>query len=167
LKEGYSQYTRRGLKQFADFVRQIVVDCNQHAVSTKAARKPRARKAKPASVIVKKLSYMKEYPELNLKSISAEKIIGATELWVYNTATRKLIVYYGADNGYLGVSGTSITNYDVEKSSVKTIRNPEQFFKALSSTGKRAINNAWKSIRAKTSKPRSRINGDMILLAAN
>jgi hypothetical protein len=167
LKEGYGQYTKRGLRQFADFVRQIVVDCNQHAVSAKAARKPRARKAKPASVIVKKLDYMKEYPALNLKSISAEKIIGATELWVYNTATRKLIVYYSADGGSLGVSGMSITNYDVEKSAVKTVRNPEQFFSNLSSTGKRAITNAWKSIRAKTSSPRSRINSDMILLAAN
>jgi len=152
LKEGYGQYTKRG---------------NQQAVSAKAQRKPRARKAKPASVVAKNMVYMKEFPELKLKSITADKIIGASELWVYNTANRKLIVYYGADNGYLGVSGMSVTNYDVEKSSVKTLRDPEKFFKGLASTGKRAMANAWKAVKAKASSPRARINEDMILLAAN
>jgi len=167
LKEGYGQYTKRGLKAYAEFMRQIVADCNQQAVSAKAQRKPRARKAKPASVVAKNMVYMKEFPELKLKSITADKIIGASELWVYNTANRKLIVYYGADNGYLGVSGMSVTNYDVEKSSVKTLRDPEKFFKGLASTGKRAMANAWKAVKAKASSPRARINEDMILLAAN
>lgn len=167
LKEGYALYGKRKLKQYTELMRQIVADCNQQAVSAKAKRKPRARKAKPASVIVKKMNYMKEFAPLNLKSISAEKIIGASELWVYNTISRKLIVFYGADNGYLGVSGMSITNYDVKTSQVKTLRKPEEFFKGLSSTGKRAMANAWKSIKAKTSSPRARINEDMILLAAN
>lgn len=167
LKEGYSHYTKRGLKAYAEFIRQIVVDCTQQAVSAKAQRKPRARKAKPASVIVKKMVYMREFPELKLKSITADKIIGATELWVYNTANRKLIWYKAADANCLGVSGMSITNYDVEGSEVKTLRDPAKFFKDLSSTGKRAMASAWKGIRAKTSKPRARINDEMILLAAN
>lgn len=167
LAEGYSSYGKRKLKQYTELMRQVVADCNQQAVSAKAKRKPRARKSKPASVIVKKMNYMKEFAPLNLKSISAEKIIGASELWVYNTASRKLIVFHGADNGYLGVSGMSITNYDVKLSQVKTLRNPEAFFKDLSSTGKRAMANAWKSVKAKTSSPRARINSDMILLAAN
>ena len=92
---------------------------------------------------------------------------GYSDLFLYNTANRKLIVFYGADGGFLGVSGMSITNYDVEKSSVKTLRDPAKFFKGLSSTGKRAMANAWKAIRAKESKPRARINEEMILLAAN
>ena len=167
LVEGYSHYTKRGLKNFAEFIRQIVADCNQQVVSAKAQRKPRARKTKPASVIVKKMSYMREFAELGLKSITADKIIGATELWVYNTSTRKMIRYTAVDDGYLGVSGMSITNYDINKSEVKTLRDPAKFFKDLSSTGKRAMASAWKGIRAKTSKPRARINDEMILLAAN
>ena len=167
LKEGYSHYTKRGLKAYAEFIRQIVVDCNQQAVSAKTQRKPRARKAKPASVIVKKMVYMREFPELKLKSVTADKIIGAAELWVYNTANRKLIWYKAADANCLGVSGMSITNYDVEGSEVKTLRDPAKFFKGLDSTGKRAMANAWKSVRAKISKPRARINDEMILLAAN
>lgn len=167
LKEGYSNYTKRGLKQYADFMRQIVADCNQQVVSAKVQRKPKARKVKPPAQLVKKMVYMKEFTPLKLKSIPAEKIVGASELWVYNTESRKLIVYYGADGGFLSVSGMSITNYDVTKSEVKTLRKPEDFFKGLTTMGKRAMANAWKAVKAKTSSPRARINEEMVLLAAN
>lgn len=167
LKEAYSNVPKSKLKKLAAFVQSFVDDCLQQTVSAKAQRKPRARKVKPPSVLVKKVKYLKEFAELKLKSISAEKIIGASELWTYNPSTRKLAVFYGADNGVLGVSGMSITNYDVNKSEVKTLRKPEEFFKGLTSTGKRAMANAWKAVKAKTSKPRARINEEVILLAAN
>lgn len=166
LVEGYGNFSKRKLKQFYEFLQSIIADCNQQVMTAKTLRKPRKRKVKPASVIVNKMSYMREFAPLNLKSISPEEILKASELWVYNTDTRKLIVYY-AENGTLGVSGKSITNYDVNKSEVKTIRKPEEFFKKLTSTGKRAMTNVWNSIKAKASKARSRISDDMILLAAN
>lgn len=166
LKEGYSHFTKHELKRFVTFVQQIVDDCTQRTVSARAARKPRARKQKPASQIVGKMKYMKEYPELKLKSINPTQIIGSTELWVYQPEKRKLTVYRAAD-GYLGVSGMSITNYDVSASETKTLRKPEEFFKDLSSTGKRAMANAWKAVKAKVSNPRARINEEMILLAVN
>lgn len=167
LTEGYSHMTTRQLKKYLEFVQTIVADCTQQAVSAKSMRKPRTRKTKPAAVVAAKIKPMRECAELKLKSIDPAKIIGADELWVYTPATRKLTVYRGAHNGPLGVSGMSITNYDVEKSETKTLRKPEEFFKDLSSTGKRAMANAWKSIRAKVSKPRARINSEMILLAVN
>lgn len=166
LNEGYSHFTTSELKKFVGFVKGIVADCTQQAVSARSQRKPRARKVKPASVIVAKMKYLKEYADLKLKSINPAEIIGSDELWTYNPTTRKLTVFRGSD-GPLGVSGMSITNYDVSKSETKTLRKPEEFFKGLASTGKRAMANAWKSVRAKVSKPRARINEEMILLAAN
>jgi len=166
LKEGYSNLSRIELRRVIAFVQSIVDDCQQQIVSAKAQRKPRARKVKPPSVIASKVKYMREYAELKLKSIEPAKIIGASELWVYAPEKRKLTVYRGADGGYLGVSGTSITNYDTKLSEVKTIRKPEEFFKGLS-FGKRAMANAWKAIKSKATSPRSRINDEMILLAVN
>jgi hypothetical protein len=165
LKEGYSHLSKIEMRKLIAFVQSIIDDCNQQVVSSKTQRKPRARKAKPASVIVNKMKYMREYPALGLKSVEAAKIIGAAELWVYVPQKRKLIVYRAAD-GHLGVSGMSITNYDTKTSEVKTLRKPEEFFKGLS-MGKRAMANAWKGVRAKTSSPRSRINEEMLLLAVN
>lgn len=166
LKEGYSNFTKVQLRKFSEFIQQIVADCNQQAVSAKTQRKPRTRKVKPPAVVAAKIKPMREYAELKLKSIEPAKIIGADELWVYSPDTRKLTVFRSAD-GPLGVSGMSIMNYDIEKSETKTLRKPEEFFKGLSSMGKRAMANAWKAVNAKTSKPRARINDGMILLAAN
>lgn len=166
LKEGYSNLTKVQLRKFVEFVQQIVADCNQQVVSAKAQRQPRARKVKPPSVIVKKMKYMKDCAELNLKSIDPAKIVGASELWVYHPAKRKLSVFRGADGGFLSVSGMSITNFDIEKSETKTLRKPQEFFKGLA-FGKRAMANAWKAVKAKTSSPRGRINEEMILLAVN
>lgn len=167
LKEAYSFLGRIEIRRVIAFVQSLIDDCTQQSVSAKAQRKPRARKAKPAAVVAKNIKCMREYIELNLKSIEPAKIIGSTELWVYVPEKRKLIVYRGAAGGYLGVSGMSVTNYDTKTSEVKTLRKPEEFFKGLSSYGKRALSNAWKAINAKTSAPRSRISEDMILLAVN
>lgn len=166
LVEGYSHFSKSHLKKFANFVQSIVDACTQQAVSARAQRTPRVRKAKPASQIVAKLKYMKESAELGLKSINPADIVGAGELWVYQPAARKLTVYRAADSA-LTVRGTTIIGYDVEKSETKTLRKPEEFFKGLASTGKRAMVNAWKELTTKSSTPRGRINEEMILLVAN
>jgi hypothetical protein len=166
LKEGYSFLTKVELRKFHEMVKSIIADCNQQVVSAKVARKPKARKVKPPSVIAAKIKPMKEYPSLKLSSIEPAKIIGADELWVYAPTTRKLTVFRGA-SGPLSVSGMSVANYDVATSETKTLRKPEEFFKGMSSYGKRAMANAWKAIKAKGSKPRARITDEMILLAAN
>lgn len=164
LVEGYSNFSKAGLKRYSTLVQSIVDACHQKAVSV--VRKPRARKPKPPAKIVAKLKYMKEYPELKLKSVDPTKIVGASELWVYNPEKRKLAVFR-AQFTELTVKGTSIVNFDVQTSEMKTIRDPESFFKGLQSTGKRAMANAWKEIRAKQSKPKARLNDDWLLLACN
>ena len=167
LKEGYGNFRKVHLRHMSQFVQQIVADCSQQVVSAKATRKPRARKVKPPAVIVKNMKYMKAFPALKLTSVSPEKIIGATEVWVYAPEKRKLSVFYGAHGGDLGVKGASIINYDVITSMTKTIRKPEEFFKGLSSTGKRAMTNAWKALGGKGTKVRARMSEEMIILAVN
>lgn len=167
LVEAYDHISKKNLKKYFEFLSMVINDCTQQVVVAKAQHKPRARKPKSPLRLTEKMKYMPEFPELKLTSVSASKIIGASELWVYNTDNRKLIVFQAIDKDGLGVSGMSITNFDVSKSEVKTIRDPKVFFEGLSSTGKRAMANAWKSLRAKVSKPRPRINEDMILLAVN
>ncbi|NBR26480.1 MAG: hypothetical protein EBU08_22410, partial [Micrococcales bacterium] len=67
------------------------------AVANKPIRKKRTVKEKPASVVVAKLNYLQEFAELGLKSIAPEKIIGASQVWAYNTKT-KLLGVYNAEN---------------------------------------------------------------------
>jgi hypothetical protein len=106
---------------------------------------------------------MKEFAELKLKSVKPENIIGATELWVYNTKYRKVQVYK-APTG-LAVKGTTVIGFDIVESKSLTLRKPEDFFKGLTLT-KRPLNAAIKSVKTKASVPNGRINEECIILGA-
>jgi hypothetical protein len=165
LKEGYSHFTKRELKKFADFIDSIIADCQQMVQTAKATRAPRMRKEKPASVQVAKMKICKEFAELNLKSVKAETIIGSSEVWFYNTKYRRVGVYKGDNGGTVAVKGTTIIGFSVSESKQWTLRKPEEFFKGLS-LGKRALNNIVKNIKTKAATPNGRFNEETILLGA-
>ena len=161
LKEGYSHFTRRELKKFADFVEQIIADCNQMVQTAKVNRAPRKRKPVSPVKLAARMKFLREFTELNLKSAKPDTIVGATEAWVYNTKTRRISVY----RGDLTVKGTSIVGFDLANSTQMTLRKPEEFFKGLA-MGKRALTNALKTIKTKASTPNGRTNEDTIILGA-
>lgn len=160
LVEGYSNFTKPQLKRFATLLEGILAKCEQ---AKKIIRKPTVRKAKPAGVIVAKLKFKAEDTELGLKSISPPSIVGADELWVYNTKVRKLTVYRAAAGLSLTVKGTTILNYDTKNSVSKTLRKPKEQLTALSAMTKRPIGPAFKAIKSKESTPNGRINEETIL----
>lgn len=164
LVEGYSNFSKRELKSFHKFVGQIIEDCEQMVQTAKATRAPRKRKATSPTKVVSKMKFMKEFPELKLKSCKPEDILTASELWVYNTKYRKVTVYK-AENGTLSVKGTTILGFDIKNSKTQMLRKPEEFFKGLS-MGKRALNSAIKNLTTKSSTPNGRINEECILLGA-
>jgi hypothetical protein len=164
LVEGYSHFTKRELKKFAEFLESIITDCQQQVQTAKATRAPRKRKEVPPSKQVAKIKFMREFPELNLKSVKPETIIGSGEVWVYNTKYRKVTVYK-AENGTVAVKGTTIIGFSVKESQTLLLRKPEEFFKGLS-LGKRALNGAVKKLTTKPTVPNGRINEECIILGA-
>ena len=164
LVEGYSNFTKRELKKFAEFVDSIIADCQQQVQTAKASRSPRKRKAVSPSKVVSKMKFMREFTEFGLKSCKPEDILTSTELWVYNTKYRKVQVYK-ADMGTLSVKGTTVIGFSIKDSQSMTLRKPEEFFKGLS-MGKRALNGAIKKITTKPTTPNGRINEECILLGA-
>ena len=161
LVEGYSNFTKRELKKFAEFVDQIILDCEQMVQTAKVNRAPRRTKPVNPAKLASKVKYLKEFAELSLKSIKPENIVNSSEVWTYNTKTRRISVYRGS----LSVKGTSIIGIDLANSSQMTLRKPEDFFKGMS-MGKRALTNALKSIKTKASTPNGRMNEDTIILGA-
>lgn len=164
LVEGYSHLTKRELKKFAEFVEGIISDCNQQVQTAKANRAPRKRKPVPAFKQVARMKYLKDFVDLNLKSIKPEGIIDSTEVWVYNTKYRRIGVYK-ADGGSLSVKGTSILGFSVTESKQFTLRKPADFFKGLT-IGKRPLNAKMKTLTTKSAVPNGRINEETIILGA-
>jgi hypothetical protein len=161
LVEGYSHIKKVKVRKLIKSLEAISDACAQQAVSAKAARKPRAKKEKPASVVAKNVKYMKEFAELQLTSEKPEKIIGSSEVWVYNTKYKKIQVYRSL--GALGIKGTSILNYDVATSGSKTMRKPEQVTGFANMT-KRTLAGEFKLLKTKEAAVNGRINEDCIIL---
>ncbi len=164
LKEGYSHLSKAQVKKIVAFYNDILTACDMLMQEAKVNKKPRARKAVPAEKIVGKLKYMKTEQTLKLVSINPTDIIGAKELWIYNTKTRKLGKYVAGEFNELGVKGTTITGYDTIKSVQKTLRKPEEQLKAFKDAGKVALRKFLEDIKAVDIKLNGRINEDTILL---
>lgn len=161
LVEGYSQFKKTELKKLIGIYDSLVAALGQAKVMT--VRKTRAVKVKPPAVVAKSVKYQVENKDLKMKSINPATVVGASELWVFNTKYRKLQHYEASVGMTLTFKGTTIQNFDVTKSKGKTIRKPEG---VLSLDGKRAYNKFYKETKATEQNLTGRINEDCILLVA-
>ena len=165
LTEGYSHYKTADYKRIFAFIDQLLNDIIQYRGLKKATKKVRAPKSVSKEKIVSKLKYAKEDKVLRLISINPADIIGAQELFVYNTKTRKLGKYI-ADSlkGPLNVKGTAIIGFDEHKSVTKTLRKPDEKLKEFAKATKVQLRKFLEDIRATESKLTGRINAETVLL---
>ena len=167
LKEGYSHLSKAQMKKLLEFLKEIDGACTMLMQEAKVNKKPRATKAKPKEKIVEKLKYQKSDETLKLVSVNPADIVGAKELWVYNTKTRKLGKYVAADFSDLSVKGTSITGFSEMLSVQKTLRKPAEQLKEFKAAGKVALRKFLEDIKSVDIKLNGRINEDTILLKIN
>ena len=164
VREGYSNFTKPQLKKLVAFCDTIITDAMKIAGEAKVNRKPRKRKAKTPDQLVSKVQYCQKFDELKLVSIKPKDIIGAMQLWVFNTKNRKLGVYHADDAGGFSVKGTTITNYTETKSISKTVRKPDQILPEVLKAGKIGLRNLLGTLNTKESQLNGRINSDIVLL---
>jgi len=146
------------------FLKKIIDHMTEVDAAGQAIRKPRAKKVKPASVLVSKLQFLPEFKELNITSVDPKGIINATQLWVFNPKTRNLSVYHAVGRSGLSVRGTTITGYDTDASVTKKVRKPEQVIPQVLNAGKVDLRSIMKNLSTTESKANGRINKDTILL---
>jgi hypothetical protein len=167
LREGYSHRSKKQIKNFIQFLTEIKNACEMLAQEAKVNRAPRKTKAVSKDKLVAKLKYMKTNEPLKLVSINPTDIIGAKELWVYNTKTRKLGKYVANEYQDLAVKGTSIMNFSENLSICKTLRKPEEKLKEFKAAGKVQLRKFLEDINATDTKMNGRINEETILLKVN
>jgi len=164
LKEGYSHRTKKQVRNLIAFYQEIMSACDMLSQEAKVNRKPRAKKSVPAEKIVAKLKYMKTNEPLKLVSINPTDIVGAGELWVYNSKTRKLGKYVAAEYQTLSVKGTTIINFNESQSVCKTLRKPEEKLKEFKAAGKVQLRKFLDDINATDTMMNGRLNEETILL---
>lgn len=164
VTEGYRHLGKRDLKAFREFLQGLIDDAEKYASFKKANRKVRVKKAKPAGEQVAKLKYLREFADLGLKSVSAPSIIGAQQLWVYNTKNKKLGVYHATGASGFSVKGTSLQGYDPALSVQRTLRRPADVIKWVLEGGKIVLRKVLTDLTTTETQLNGRFNEDTILL---
>lgn len=164
LTEGYSNFSKKELKEYLSYLNKIVSDAERISHNTKLTRKPRKKKAKPVDKVISKLSFKKEDPDFKIASVNPTDIVGSSQLWIFNTKTRKLGVYNAIDESGLTVKGTTIVNFSEQTSVHKTVRKPDTVLPELLKSGKVSLRKFLSTINSVEQPLTGRINSDTILV---
>jgi hypothetical protein len=162
--EYFEGYNKKRIVNILKCYGMIAADAKKLASNAKVARKPRKKKPVSFDKMVKGLKFQAKFDDLKLQSIDPVKIIGATQLWVYNTKTRKLGVYNALDAAGLLVKGSAIQNFSTGSSISKTLRKPEKTLKIVTDGGKISLRKVMDEVNSKPIALNGRINKDTILL---
>ena len=162
--EAYSNLGKVKVRKLSQYINSIIEECGTVAQISRTTRAPRKRKEQPASKVVAKMKWMREFADLGLKSVNAEKIVGAESVWLFDTAKRRVIKYESIDGMTLTVKGTTLQNWNPEKSGSKIIRKPDIQLNGISDKGKRPMTALYNEIKGAVGKVKGRTSDDMIIL---
>ena len=166
LKYAYRHMTKKKLKERIAIFAGIINDC-ESLVSNKrksVIRKPRTAKPKSADKIVSKIKYQKEDTALKIVSIDPSKLVGATELWAFNTKYN-VLAHYIAGEGGLSLKGTTLQNF-TDKSLQKKLRKPADVLPSITGSTSKSAERNFTSLKTKESIPNGRINEFTVILRA-
>lgn len=164
LREGYSHLTKADAKAYLEALETLHGACDVVIDSAKATRKPRKKAPLSKEKLISKIKYKERDDKLQIVSINPIDIIDATEVWVYNTKTRKLGKYVAQEHSTIKVKGTTLTFFDENKSIQKTLRKPEETLKDFKKASKVKLRKFLDEIKTTDIKLNGRLNADTIIL---
>jgi hypothetical protein len=165
LREGYGHLTKKDAQAYLLALETLHGACTLVIDASKATRKPRVKKAPSKEKIVAKLKYKATDEKLQIASVNPLELIESTEIWVFNTKTRKLGRYVAADDcRVMTVKGSTIIGFDETKSVQKTLRKPEETLKEFKAAGKIKLRKFLDEIKTTETKLNGKINLDTVIL---
>ena len=166
VQEGFSNYTKKQLKERLEFYSQIVTDCERYNSNTKKVRVVRKPKTVSAEKKLKHVKHLSESKEYRLVSVHPEKVLGAQELWTFNAKYKLLTVLRAIDRGGLTVSGSTIKNVDESDSFTYRLgKSIEPKLETALNGGKKVLAKMLESL--KTASLQTRVNENVLLLKVN
>jgi len=162
--EGYESYTKKWLRDRVAMLEKMIDDAKRYGGNVKKARAPRKKKAPTAEKLLKHFVYQKESNEYKLQSCDPAKIIGAQELWTFNTKYKTLSVFRARGPAGLSVRRTTIDGFDSDSSVTKTLRKPDEVLKKVLTGGKLVLRKLMDDLKTKPMKLAERINENVILV---
>ena len=166
IREGYAHVKKANAKKWLEALEGLMSALDMIIDSAKATRKTRVKKAPSKEKMIAKLQYKDKDDRYQIVSINPIEIVDATEVWVFNTKTRKLGKYVAQEHTTIKVKGTTLQFYDEGLSVQKTVRKPEETLKEFKKAGKVALRKFLDDINSVEIKLNGRLNSDTVILKA-
>lgn len=165
LVEAYKIYTKKQLTEIRDIVSGFISDSERYNQNKKTVSKRKTNTNVSLDKKVKKFNFKKEDTDLKIVSISPTMIIGAKEVWFYNSKYSSVTVLRTQSINGFDIKGTSILNIDEEKSEVKKVGNKsEQIVQQILTGNKKVLTKVLNSVNTKSNVPSQRTTKDMVIL---
>lgn len=164
LVEGYNHFTKAQQKELLEFYKRVFQAMEILRAEKKQVRPARKIKQKSAADLVKRFKFKSSDADMGIASVNPAEIIGATAIVVFNCKNRKLGVYYAEDTCVFQVKGTTLQFFDVDRSTQKTIRKPQEILPHWKKVTKHKLPAQFGYLTTTETKLNGRFNEDTVIL---
>lgn len=168
LVEAWGQFSRREHRALLAWL-DLALQQTQSLVTVQtAARKPRSRRASNPTKLVSKFQYLHASQEFQATSVDPVEILRAREVWLYDTARRRLQrIQVDDTQTALYVRGNKILGHSESQSAWKILRNPQKDLPAFLALNKAAARKWFDDLRGQAHPATCRGSEQTLILRAN
>jgi hypothetical protein len=167
LIEGYAHIPTRTLNKVVKLLDSYVDDLTKAQIKSQVGK---VRKKRPTDKkkMVRGLKFLPKDDTLGITSEDPTTLINCSEVWAYDTKTRKLSHYASQYAGGISVKGASLIGYDEKMSTSKTMRKPEEQIPEFAKKKRKSDLTSWyKDVKTKSSGVRPRLTATTVIIKVN
>ena len=153
-------------QHFSPLAKKVAISFLDKVASLKPAVAMRPKTPPRPERVVAKLLFSPHDEETGVSSIDPEELVGATQLWVYNSRTRKMGVYYASNGEGLTAHRTTMQGYNPSTSTMKVLRHPKEMLSQFMRQPSAKANQFYDKLKTVGKPINDRINRDTVLLKA-
>lgn len=164
LLESYEHLS--GMKIVKDIVKLLesyINDLKKSHIGKQVA-KVRKKKPKDKTKLVKNIKFLAQDTELGITSVEPINLLNCSEVWTYDTKTRKISKFYSPIGGGITVKGAALVGYEESMSTSRLLRKPEVQLKEFSDLKKNDLTKWYTSIKSKSGPVRARLTATTLIL---
>jgi hypothetical protein len=164
LLESYAHLTSmKSVKDIVKMLETYISDLKKSYVSKQVA-KVRKKKPKDKSKLVQNLKFLKDDTALGVTSVEPINLLNCSEVWTFDTKTRKISKYFSPVSGSITVKGASLVGFDENFSNSRLLRKPETQVKEFSELKKNDLTKWYSAVKSKSGPVRARLTPTTLIL---
>ena len=153
----------KSVKDIVKLLESYIGDLKKSYVSKQVA-KVRKKKPKDKSKLVQNLKFLVTDTALDVTSVEPINLLNCSEVWTFDTKTRKISKYFSPVSGSITVKGASLVGFDENFSNSRLLRKPETQIKEFSELKKNDLTKWYSAVKSKSGPVRARLTPTTLIL---